>query len=157
VSVIIQGYQLRAVQFGAQVIKGPLTLPASTLGTIATVAGGSVMVTSMLGLVTTVIQTQACTISLGITPTGGSSAPAGIATASASISAMAVGDWLVPLVSGGVGGALVLSGGPGNAVFLSPPFIVGAGAITWTTSATNTGAIKWYFTYVPLDIGANLS
>lgn len=155
-SVIIQGYQLRAIQFGAQVIKGPLTLPASTIGTIATVAGGSVLVTSMLGLVTTVIQTQANNLSIGITPSGGSSAPTGIAT-TLNVSAMAAGDWLVPLVSSGVGGALVSSGGPGNAVFLSTPFVVPAGVITWSTSATNTGAVKWYFTYVPLDLGASLS
>src|ERR1700685_534521 len=150
-SAILQGYQLRTLQFGTQLIKGPLSLPASTIGTIATVTGGSILVTSMIGLVTTVIQTQACNLEIGITPSGGSSTPGGIA-GNVAISALAVGNWLVPLVSAGAGGALVSSGGAGNAVFLSPPFVVPAGAITWTTSATNTGQIKWYFTYVPLDV-----
>jgi hypothetical protein len=34
---------------------------------------------------------------------------------------------------------------------------VSAGTITWTTSASNTGAMRWYLTYVPLDNGAALS
>jgi hypothetical protein len=36
-------------------------------------------------------------------------------------------------------------------------YIVPAGAISITTSATNTGAFKWTLTYVPLDDGASVA
>jgi hypothetical protein len=155
-SVIIQGYQLRIAQFGAQVIKGPLTLPGGTTGTIATVAGGAVLVTTMLGLVTTATGATATNLSLGTAPTLGSAQTAGIATNGA-VASLQAGTWLGALVNAGAAGSLVVGGTAGNALFLPTPFLVSAGTITWTTSATDTGAIKWYFSYVPLDIGASLS
>lgn len=33
-------------------------------------------------------------------------------------------------------------------------FIVAPGLITWTTSASITGAMKWYIAYIPFDVGA---
>jgi hypothetical protein len=62
-----------------------------------------------------------------------------------------------PLNSAGVGGVLVVGANAGAAVFLPTPFVVSAGFITWTTSASDTGQMKWYFTYVALDNGASLS
>jgi hypothetical protein len=157
-SVIIQGYQLRVSQFGMQTIKGPSTPPASgSTATIATVTNGSVMITSMVGLVTTVMGGTTGTISLGTTPTLGTAQNAGIAAA-AVIGGKEVGTWLVPVVAAGVAGTLAVSGFGGNAVFLPTPFLVAAGTISWTTGvATMTGAVKWYFTWVPLDTGASLS
>jgi hypothetical protein len=35
--------------------------------------------------------------------------------------------------------------------------VVSAGTITWTTSASDTGTMAWYLTYVPLDNGALVS
>lgn len=155
-SVILQGYQLRSIAFGQQVIKGPSVLPATATANLATVANGAVLVTSMLGLVTTVMSATATNLELGTAPTVGTAELNGIAS-NVAVASLEVGTWLVPLVNAGVGGALVSGGHAGNAVFLPTPFIVAAGFITWTTSATNTGAMKWYFTYVPLDTGASLS
>jgi hypothetical protein len=158
VSTIIQGYQLRTVQMGTQVIKGPSTPPNSgSSATIATVAGGSVLITSMLGLVTTVMSGTTGTISLGTVPTTGTASTTGIAAA-AVIGGKEAGTWMVPLVSAGVGGTLVVGANGGAAVFLPTPFIVAAGTINWTTAvATMTGQVKWYFTYIALDNGASLS
>jgi hypothetical protein len=156
VSTQLQGYQLRTLAFGQQVIKGPSNTPQTTTATLATVAGGSVLVTSMLGLVTTVIASGANTLALGVTPTTGTQENAGIAAA-VSIASLEVGTWLTPLVSAGAAGTLVSGGHAGNAVFLPTPFVVPAGSITWTTTGSTTGQIKWYFTYVPLDTGASLS
>jgi hypothetical protein len=157
-SVIIQGYQLRIGQFGQQIIKGPLVLPATGVtATIATVAGGSVLVTSMLGLVTTATTATSASLSIGTAPTVGTPQVAGIAAA-APITSLQVGTWIGALVNAGAAGTLVVGGTAGNAIFLPTPFLVSAGTITWTGSVgTNTGQIKWYFTYVPLDNGATLS
>lgn len=157
-TAIVQGYQLRTIQFGPQLIKGPSTPPNSgSTSPIATVSGGAVLITSMLGLVTTVLSGTTGAIALGTAPTTGTAETAGIASAGV-VGGNEVGTWLVPLVSAGAGGALVTGGHAGNAVFLSTPFLVSAGTITWTTSvATMTGQVKWYFTYVPLDTGAALS
>lgn len=156
-SVIIQGYQLRTAQFGTQVIKATQNLPQTATATLATVTGGAVLITSMLGLVAGVaIQNQACTLALGTVPSVGTSANNSIATAT-SIQAKEIGTWVVPLVSAGAGGALVVGTNASTAPFLPTPFVVSAGTITWTTSASNTGQMKWYFTYVALDNGAALS
>ena len=157
-SVIIQGYQLRTAQFGTQVIKGPSTPPNSgSSATIATITGGSVLVTSMLGLVTTVLSGSTGQVSIGTVPTTGTASTTGIAAA-AVIGGKEVGTWMGPLVSAGLGGTLVVGANAGAALFLPTPFVVAAGTINWTTSvATMTGQVKWYFTYVALDNGAALS
>jgi hypothetical protein len=155
-SVLIQGYQLRVSEFGLQIIKGPLALPQNTTSTLATVTGGSVMVTSMMGLVTTVLGATATSLSLGTAPTIGTASSSGIASATA-ITSKEAGTWVTPIVNAGTGGALTVGTNGGAAVFLTTPFIVAAGTITWTTGASDTGQMKWYFTYVPLDIGASLS
>ena len=157
-STIIQGYQLRTLAFGTQVIKGPSTPPNSgSSATIATITGGSVLVTSMLGLVTTVLSGTTGQVSLGTVPTTGTASTTGIAAA-AVIGGKEVGTWMGPLVSAGVGGTLVVGTNAGAALFLPTPFIVSAGTINWTTSvATMTGQVKWYFTYIALDNGAALS
>jgi hypothetical protein len=158
-SVIIQGYQLRTVAFGVQLIKAATALPQSSgvSSTLATVNNGAILVTSMVGKVSTVITGTTTTLEIGTAPTVGAAAPAGIAGATA-ITSAAVGTWMVPLVSAGVGGLLVVGASPGNAVFLPTPFVVPAGTITLQcSSAAPTGAISWYFTYVPLDNGASLS
>jgi hypothetical protein len=157
-STIIQGYQLRTLAFGTQVIKGPQTPPNSgSSATIATVAGGSVLITSMLGLVTTVMSGTTGQVSVGTVPSVGTASTTGIAAA-AVLGGKEVGTWIVPLVSAGVGGTLIVGANAGAALFLPTPFIVSAGTINWTTSvATMTGQVKWYFTYIALDNGAALS
>ena len=155
-TTLIQGPQLRTEQFGIQVIKAAQALPQTATATLATVSGGAVMVTSMLGLVTTVIGGTATNLSLGTAPTVGTTSTTGIAAAAA-ITSKEAGTWVVPLVSVGVGGTLVVATNGGTAVFLPTPFIVPAGTITWTTSASTTGQMRWYFTWVALDNGAGLS
>jgi len=64
---------------------------------------------------------------------------------------------MIPLVSAGVGGALVVCTNAGYVPFMPTPLIVSAGTITWTTSANNSGQMKWYFLWTALDNGAALS
>jgi hypothetical protein len=152
-SVIIQGYQLREIALGVQIIKAGQNLPQTATANLFTVSGGSVLVTSLLGVVSTVIQGTDPGLSLGTAPTTGTAETSGIATTT-SIASAEVGTWLGVQASTGSAGALVNGGHAGSAVWLSAPFVVPAGTITWTTTASKTGAIKWYLTYVTLDTGA---
>lgn len=154
---------LNKVIQGIPLVKGPLNLPATGTGTLFTVAGslggsGSVLVTGLLGLITTAAGATATTVSLG-TGLGG---VASVATAVA-VTSKGVGTWLgpAPATSAGAPGALVV-----GTVFATPyqvpgvlsPFFVAAGdVITWTTSATDTGAVKWYLWYTPLDGDGSVS
>jgi hypothetical protein len=151
-SVIVQGDQLRTINFGVRVANAsPKTLPASTTGTLFTVAGGRVLVTSIVGVVTTAIQAQANAIKLVATPTVGS---VNDLSGTVESSAAAVGSQFSPL--GLAGDALVKSTG-GGVSGLRNPLIVAAGTIGLNAAATNTGAIQWTLTYVPLDNGASVT
>ena len=52
---------------------------------------------------------------------------------------------------------LVSGGHAGSVPWLSTPFVVPAGTITWTTGASDAGDMAWYLTYIPLDDGASVS
>ena len=158
-SVLLHGYQLRALNYGTQVITSAKTLPATTTATLFTVSSGAVIVTSLLGLVSTVVQSSDPQVTLGTAPTSGTAEVAGIAS-STSIASAEVGTWLTVQPSSGLPGALVVMASAakaGNTVFLPAPFVVSAGTITWTTGATKTGAVIWYLTYIPLDTGASVA
>jgi hypothetical protein len=159
-----QAAQLFAAAYGAVVTGAAHTLPASATGHLFTVNTGRVVITSVTGVVSTVIQAQACTIAIGNTPAGGSAATASLATASSSVSGLAVGASLyVPAFSSGSPQALAFSGASGvvsgAAVALGSDGIalVPAGTIDLTTSATNTGAITWSVSYIPYDPGATVT
>lgn len=152
----IKGSVLRETQFGFLVVKSALTIPQTATSTLYTVAGGNVLVTGLLGVVSTVIGSSATTLSLGTVPTTGTAEAAGIATATAITSAEA-GTWVATLASSAKGGALAVGSDGGKAVFLQTAFAVAPGTITWTTSASTTGAMSWYLLYVPLDTGATVS
>lgn len=74
----INPFQLGAAVFGTTVKKTALALPATGTGTLFTVTGGSILVSSLIGVVSTAIQNQACNLSLGIAPSIGAAATAGI-------------------------------------------------------------------------------
>jgi hypothetical protein len=157
-SIIIQGYQLRELLLGSQVIKSAQVLPADTTSTLYTVTGGNVIVTSLAAVCTTVCTATATNLSIGTHPTGGSAENASICVATA-IASTALLSWLTPLPvsgQGGGSGSLVISA-PSAVPYIPASFIVPAGTITLTTSATNTGAFTWYLTYIPLDTGAYVS
>lgn len=153
----LHGYQLRTLNLGQQVLKASQALPQTATATLYTVAGGSVLVTSLLGMVaTTPTGATVTTLALGTVPTTGTASTTGIATATA-ITSLEVGAWVAPQASSGKAGALVVGATAGAAVFVAAPFVVPAGTITWTTSASDTGQMAWYLTYVPLDTGASVS
>ena len=130
-AAFIQGYELRTLLFGNLVTKSAQTLPQTATSTLYTVSGGNVLVTGLIGVVSTVIGATVTTLALGTVPSTGTAESTGIATATA-ITSSEAGVWVGVQASSGVGGALVVGGHAGNALFLhSPPaFIVPAGTIS---------------------------
>ena len=139
------------VILGVPVTKATATLPAGTAGALFTVAGGRVLVTSIVGEVTTVIQTQANNTKLTANPTTGSSVDM---CAVLDITADEVG--CLYGITGTPADALVgtdagLTIGMGN-----KGIVVNAGTIDLDCAATNSGSVKWTLHYVPIDSGATV-
>lgn len=142
---------------GISVVKAAQNLPQTATAALFTVSGGAVLVTSLFGLVTTNLGATVTNLSLGTAVVGDSNASIIAATAIASKNA---GTIVAP--QPGSNGAPAAAPFMGNAAFinmvpLSESAFLLAANITWTTSASNTGQMKWYLTYIPLDQGASVS
>ncbi len=137
---------------GLKVNKTAATLPASTTQDIFTVSGGRVLVTSLTGEVTTVVQAQVCNLSVvHVTTVGGDITLASTVDINADEAGTLYvvegdGTALVPQSSG----VVLWSAGSG-------PMILAEGTMNITTSATNTGATAWELWYWPLDSGASVA
>lgn len=138
---------------GFHAAKTAATLPASTTQNIFTVAGGRVMVTALIGEVTTIIQAQACNLKVTSAPTTGSAVDV---ASNVDINGFEAG---AILIVEGDGTALIgTSAGAGHAPALNAlPFVIPIGTLRIATSATNTGATKWDIWYFPLDEGASIA
>lgn len=154
-ATILQGQQLRLIEYGYQVLKTAVALPQSATATLFTVTGGRVIITSLVGTVSTAIQNQACTLAVGTVPTTGTASTTGIATATSIINLEAGTHVYLPQTKG----ALTVNTNAGGAaqMFAGAAYVVSAGTVSWTTSASNTGAFSWALTYIPLDTGAAVS
>lgn len=154
-STLLQGDQLRALRFGASVSNSSgKTVPQNATSTIFTVSGGRVMVTSLVGKVTTVIGGTTPALKLVATPTTGS---ANDLCTTGTITSDEVGtQYSIP---GPTGSALNISGsGSGGVTGQTAPVVVAPGTIGVNVSASDaTGAIQWTLTYIPLDNGASVT
>lgn len=151
----VQGKSLRTLQLGTQVVKSAAVVPNAAAANLFTVTGGAVLVTSLVGKVTTVFTSTATTLSMGPKPTTGSANATGIHSATVLTSA-ALGSWIAPALSSGVATTGIVAAGiawPQN----GSAFVCDAGFITYQASAANTGQIQWYLSYIPLDDGAAVS
>lgn len=150
-STLIQGDELRTVLLGRRVDRATENLPQTTDTSLFTITGGQVLITSLVGEVTTVIQTQANNTKVKFNPTA-TGADQDLC-AVLDISADAVGTLYT--ISGTVADALrddLLIGL--NSVFGAGGLILSEGEIELDCAASNTGQVKWYLTYIPLDDGA---
>ncbi len=156
----IQGTQLRTLNQGNIVTKAAANLPQSATATLFTVAGGAVLVTGLVGIVTVAVASSDPVLSLGTAPTVGTAQTSGIATTTVLTSAEA--GTLISVAGAATGlpqglAVMATAAKAGATVFLGSPFVVSAGTITWTTGASKTGALKWYLMYIPLDDGASVA
>lgn len=142
---------IRQILFGIKVDKAAAALPATATGTLFTVTGGRVVITSIVGLVATSIQAQANAVKLVATPTTGT---VNDLCATVDINGLAAGG-LVSIT--GLAGDVAVKSTGGGVSTLRNPLIVAAGTIGLNTAATNTGTMSWSVTYFPLDDGATLA
>lgn len=145
-----QGAQPQAYRYASKTSASPLTT-----GTLFTFTGG-IEILRITGLVTTVIQAQATTVKLSITPDA--QTPVDIC-ATKDVNAFAAGSLLQ--ITGTAANAMVGT----TAVAVTAPatqtgpitaMCVTSGTITVTYGAASTGAIRWDIVWRPLTAGATL-
>jgi hypothetical protein len=134
--------------YGIKVERTAAVLPATATATIFNVTGGRIILTTLVGEVTTVCSGTATNVTINSVGTA-SAVTTPLATASA-VTSLAVGN---EFAFSSLGGAATI----GAAVTQNGEIIVPAAAIQIVTSATNTGAMRWTITYIPLDDGATVA
>jgi hypothetical protein len=132
-----------------KVARATAALPATAASAIFTVTG-RIKLIDIKGVVTTLIQTQANNTKLIANPTVGADVDI---CAVNDITADAVGT--VYSITGTLANAMVATTS-GAGVFQAAPLTVEAGTIDLSCAATNTGSVKWYIEYLPLDPGAKV-
>lgn len=153
-TVLIQGDQLRALLCGVKVSRATAALPQTAASAIFTISGGRVLVTQIVGEVTTVIQTQADNTKLTFDPTD----------AGATQDLCAVLD----ITADAVGTCYSITGTPATALQdalnfvssnkqLAQPLLLKPGQILLDCAASNTGSVKWDLCYIPYDNGASVA
>jgi hypothetical protein len=151
-SYLLSPKGIRTALLGVKVDRATATLPQGATGSIFTVAGGRVVVTSLVGEVTTVVGATVTTIKVTSTPTTGSAVDL---TSTTAITSLEVGGHIsLPLT---LGGAVVVSNAGVAEVPGAIQLLVPVGHIQITTSAGDTGSVKWSITYVPYDDAATVT
>ena len=132
---------------GHSVSRATATLPQSTVGNLFTVSTGRVLLTGIIGEVTTVIQTQANNTKIVFDPT----------VTGANVDLCAILD----ITADAIGTLYSITGTVANAMLSGfavqaqlTPIVLQPGAIALSCSASSTGSVKWDMWYLPLDTGA---
>lgn len=140
---------------GLRVDRATANLPAGTAHNLFTISG-NVLILSIIGEVTTVIETQANNTKLKFTSTSPGSTTDLCAVLD--ITAKAVGSLFS--ITGTLATAMKVT--TNNLIvpadnLAAPGLVLGAGAILLDCAATNTGKVAWSIFYVPLEDGAAIA
>jgi len=139
----------RKLLLGNTVDRAIAPLPQTATEAIFTVAGGRVLITELLGEITTAVQAQTTNAKLQANPTAAGSSVDICANVDLNAATVAT---LLSLT-----GTFATAMQKGLAVVaLTTPIIVQAGTIDAVTGASSTGAWKWKISYIPLDAGASV-
>lgn len=139
---------IRAINLGRKVERATATLPQTAAHALFTVTGGRVVLTSIVGEVTTIIQNQANNTKLTANPTTGTSVDicAVLSIANDEVGCLyGITGLFTDAMVGANAGATVI---PRN------PVVLPIGTLDLDCAASNTGSVKWTLTYYPLDVGA---
>lgn len=155
-STIVAGPQIRQIAYGIKVDKATAALPQTTASTLFTVSGGRVIMTGLLGEVTTVIQTQANATKLKSVPTTGTTVDL---CATKDITALEVGGFLslIPDLDASPFSVALNQQNAGASVLNAVGIILPIGTLKLDCAASNTGSVKWSILYVPFDDGASVA
>jgi hypothetical protein len=160
-STIIQAGDVRSIALGARVQKASAVLPATATQTIFTVAGGRVLMTSLLGEVTVVFDGTVNSLNVTFDPTVGAVGDLCAATVCTSDAAGTLYS-----ITGVAADLLSAQKVTGTEVpthvyvqsFQTRGIFLPAGVMGLKASATDTtGSTKWTMTYVAIDDGASVA
>lgn len=155
-STIVAGPQIRQINLGIKVDKATAALPQTNVQTLFTITGGRILLTSILGEVTTIIQAQANATKLKSVPTTGTTVDL---CATKDITGLEVGGFLslVPDLDATPFSVALDQQNAGAIVMPGVGIILPIGALKLDCAASNTGNVKWSMTYIPYDDGASVA
>ena len=135
---------------GFRVDRATASLPQSTDGALFSISGGRILLTALIGEVTTVVQNQANNTKIVFNPSA-SGADQDLC-AVLNIANDAVGE--LYSITGTVGDAmisdlLIVGGG-----LMHAPLVLSEGDIELNCAASNTGSVALTMFYLPIDTGA---
>jgi hypothetical protein len=157
-SVMIQSDQLRTLVLGNKIDRAAATLPQTATGSLFTVAGGRIVLTSIIGEVTVALGATATSLNLVHTPTVGTVGDLCAATVCTSDSVgtlYSITGVPADLMSAEKIGGTVVPVDYNTGLPLRM-LILPIGAIGLKSTAGDTGSVKWSVTYVPYDNGASV-
>lgn len=142
----IPGRQIRIAKYGITVTRNASNLAQTGNLNLFQITGGRVLITTIVGEVTTAIQAQANAVKLQATNASATTDMSG----TADVNGLGVG------VLFGINGTPSVAALLGASVPQNNEFIVASGFIRMNAAASNTGQMKWLVTYIPLDDGATV-
>ena len=130
---------------GAKVDKVTAALPQGTVDPLFNIVNGRVILTSLIGEVTTAIQGATTNLKIQANPTTGT-------TVDIAADLNCSGDEIGCLygITGAFADALVGTNA-GATVIISTPVVLQVGVVQLECGESCTGNIKWSATYIPLD------
>lgn len=143
----IPGKAIRNNLYGIRVDRAAAVLPATATQTIFTVAGGRVLITTLVGEVTTATTATATTLAVNLV--GSVNGLTQVVCSATSVASLTVGTEYAFT-------ALATAPTIGAAFNQNNETVFTPGVVQAVTSATNTGAMKWTVFYIPLDDGASV-
>jgi len=126
-------------------------LPQTKAENLFTISGGRVLMTSIIGEVTTVIAAAANNLKLTATPTLGT--PRDIA-ANLDIGTAPWQEGDVLGITGINTDAMIPATSAGSVEGMTVPVVLQEGTLDWECGASKTGNVKWTMRYIALDEGA---
>jgi hypothetical protein len=145
VSSNISGRAQRRNIYGLTIERAGAVLPATGNQTLFTITGGRIILTALIGEVSTVMSATATNLKLSAV--GTVSTVSTDLCSNTAVTSLAVGNQFSPFAIGSAAQT-------GSSVTMQNEEILPVGLIRATTDATNTGAMRWSLLYIPLDDGA---
>lgn len=156
------GISLRALGTGAldlpvagdtawhHVARATAALPQSGTDALYTITGGRILLVSIIGEVTTVIQTQANNTKLTFNPTATGASTDICANLSTTGDAVGTLYGITGTLANAMTENMLMAVEQAN-------LILSEGTIDLTCAASNTGSVKWDMFYIPMDEGATVA
>jgi len=147
----MHGLGLRMQKLGHRLLRPTATLPQTAATAIFNIVGGNVLMTLIIGRITTLLGAVG-NMSLEETPTVGTTEVIAAATA---VGTYAQDDLIG--ITGVPAGTMVPQATGGMPGMTTQGVILRVGTLDLRLSASSTGSIEWTVFYIPLEVGSYMS